>query len=153
MCSKYTKGNQTVGANISVTGVVFAMQQRHHYDCPCLTCTDMAITSPEASRLSLSEDLHRHGHDFTSCRLFKKILCKIWRHLFCLNVIYKYLCKLLCLNNICITQRFFSVLRFLTLLKGILIGANLLLRKIHIRYITNDSFLFFNVLSPAVPLL
>ena len=119
MCSKYTKGNQTVGANISVTGVVFAMQQRHHYDCPCLTCTDMAITSPEASRLSLSEDLHRHGHDFTSCRLFKKILCKIWRHLFCLNVIYKYLCKRLCLNNICITWWFFSVLRLLSLLRGI----------------------------------
>ena len=84
------------------------------FPCCVLFCSSLAITLPAAAYL-------------------RKFGAKYWRHLFCFNVIYKYLYKLLCLNNICITWRFFSVLRLLSHLRGILIGANLLVRKIHIR--------------------
>jgi hypothetical protein len=46
--------------------------------CCVLFCSSLAITSPDAAYL-------------------RKFGAKYWRHLFCLNVIYKYLYKLLCL--------------------------------------------------------
>ena len=57
------------------------------FPCCVLFCSSLAITLPAAAYL-------------------RKFGAKYWRHLFCFNVIYKYLYKLLCLNNICITWRF-----------------------------------------------